>query len=197
MVPEVDPDLQRPSSFSLSWVVIPVSVGSLTLNPSPPYALHYSQPWMGGTGLSVCARERVIGQGKVGRGEGRKLMQKEKGHSLGIRQLNSIMNRTARPINLVLEVVGVRYQLLSDTTVVTLSMGKEMWVADALSRKSRPKPLRVRALVMTIGLNLPVQILNAQVEQRKKKRIYGTEDLVWHGLTKFVATCAGTYMFEE
>ncbi|GKC56375.1 putative reverse transcriptase domain-containing protein [Tanacetum coccineum] len=49
-------------------------------------------------------------------------------------------------------------------------------VADALSRKSRPKPLRVRALVMTIGLNLPVQILNAQVEVRKEEN-YGTEDL--------------------
>ncbi|GJZ50754.1 putative reverse transcriptase domain-containing protein [Tanacetum coccineum] len=47
---------------------------------------------------------------------------------------------------------------------------------DALSRKSRPKPLRVRALVMTIGLNLPVQILNAQVEARKEEN-YGTEDL--------------------
>ncbi|GKA26497.1 hypothetical protein Tco_0712606 [Tanacetum coccineum] len=45
--------------------------------------------------------------------------------------------------------------------------GKANVVADALSRKSRPKPLRVRALVMTIGLNLPVQILNAQVEARK------------------------------
>ncbi|GJX61011.1 putative reverse transcriptase domain-containing protein [Tanacetum coccineum] len=47
---------------------------------------------------------------------------------------------------------------------------------NALSRKSRPKPLRVRALVMTIGLNLPVQILNAQVEARKEEN-YGTEDL--------------------
>ncbi|GJS88916.1 putative ribonuclease H-like domain-containing protein [Tanacetum coccineum] len=33
-----------------------------------------------------------------------------------------------------------------------------------------------RALVMTIGLNLPVQILNAQVEARKEEN-YGTEDL--------------------
>ncbi|GJW56281.1 putative reverse transcriptase domain-containing protein [Tanacetum coccineum] len=54
--------------------------------------------------------------------------------------------------------------------------GKANVVADALSRKSRPKPLRVRALVMTIGLNLPVQILNAQVEARKEEN-YGTEDL--------------------
>ncbi|GKC92890.1 putative reverse transcriptase domain-containing protein [Tanacetum coccineum] len=51
--------------------------------------------------------------------------------------------------------------------------GKANVVADALSRKSRPKPLRVRALVMTIGLNLPVQILNAQVEARKEEN-YGT-----------------------
>nr|GEY09787.1 putative reverse transcriptase domain-containing protein [Tanacetum cinerariifolium] len=35
-------------------------------------------------------------------------------------------------------------------------------VADVLSQKSRPKPLRVQALIMKIGLNLPVQILNAQ-----------------------------------
>ncbi|GJV60607.1 putative reverse transcriptase domain-containing protein [Tanacetum coccineum] len=38
---------------------------------------------------------------------------------------------------------------------------KANMVADALSQKSRSKPLRVRALVMTIGLNLLVQILNA------------------------------------
>nr|GFC43151.1 putative reverse transcriptase domain-containing protein [Tanacetum cinerariifolium] len=34
-------------------------------------------------------------------------------------------------------------------------------IADALSRKEREPPLRVRALVMTIGLDLPRQILNA------------------------------------
>nr|GEV18873.1 putative reverse transcriptase domain-containing protein [Tanacetum cinerariifolium] len=34
--------------------------------------------------------------------------------------------------------------------------------ANALSQKERIKPLRVQALVMTIGLNLPVQLLNAQ-----------------------------------
>ncbi|GKD04822.1 putative reverse transcriptase domain-containing protein [Tanacetum coccineum] len=45
-------------------------------------------------------------------------------------------------------------------------------VADALSQKSRPKPLRVRALVMTIGLNLHVQILNAQVEARKEEKYW-------------------------
>ncbi|GKC31568.1 putative reverse transcriptase domain-containing protein [Tanacetum coccineum] len=37
-------------------------------------------------------------------------------------------------------------------------LGKANVVADALSRKKRLKPLRVRALVMTISLNLPVRI---------------------------------------
>ncbi|GKB76904.1 putative reverse transcriptase domain-containing protein, partial [Tanacetum coccineum] len=48
------------------------------------------------------------------------------------------------------------------------------------------KPLRVRALVMTIGLNLPVQILNAQAEARKAKNI-NTKDLgavIMHELHK-------------
>ncbi|GJS70667.1 reverse transcriptase domain-containing protein [Tanacetum coccineum] len=40
--------------------------------------------------------------------------------------------------------------------------GKTNVVADALSRKEREPPLRVRALVMTISLDLPKQILNAQ-----------------------------------
>ncbi|GKE49484.1 putative reverse transcriptase domain-containing protein [Tanacetum coccineum] len=42
-------------------------------------------------------------------------------------------------------------------------------VADALSRKERIKPLRVRALVMTISLDLPKQILSAQLEARKEE----------------------------
>ncbi|GJZ46609.1 putative reverse transcriptase domain-containing protein [Tanacetum coccineum] len=44
-------------------------------------------------------------------------------------------------------------------------------VADALSRKERPKPLRVRALVVTIGLNLPKQILEAQTEALKPENL--------------------------
>ncbi|GKG36757.1 hypothetical protein Tco_0446930, partial [Tanacetum coccineum] len=53
---------------------------------------------------------------------------------------------------------------------------KENVVADALSRKERIKPLRVQALVMTISLNLPVQILEARIKARKEEN-YGTEDL--------------------
>ncbi|GKB16243.1 putative reverse transcriptase domain-containing protein [Tanacetum coccineum] len=49
-------------------------------------------------------------------------------------------------------------------------------VADALSRKERSKPLQVRALVMTIGLNLPKQILGAQSEAKKEENFIN-EDL--------------------
>ncbi|GJS05792.1 putative reverse transcriptase domain-containing protein [Tanacetum coccineum] len=68
-------------------------------------------------------------------------------------------------------------ELLSDYDCeIRYHPGKANVVADALSRKEQNKPLRVRALVMTIGLNLPVQILNAQVAVRKEEN-YGTEDL--------------------
>nr|GEZ86810.1 putative reverse transcriptase domain-containing protein [Tanacetum cinerariifolium]GEZ90069.1 putative reverse transcriptase domain-containing protein [Tanacetum cinerariifolium] len=44
-------------------------------------------------------------------------------------------------------------------------------IADALSRKEQDKPLRVRALVMTISLNLPKQILEAQIEALKQENL--------------------------
>nr|GEV33401.1 hypothetical protein [Tanacetum cinerariifolium] len=50
-------------------------------------------------------------------------------------------------------------------------LGKANVVADALSRKERIKPLQVQALVMTIGLDLPKQILEAQTEARKPENL--------------------------
>nr|GEY16601.1 hypothetical protein [Tanacetum cinerariifolium] len=44
-------------------------------------------------------------------------------------------------------------------------------VADALSRKELVEPMRVRALVMTIGLDLPKQILEAQIEALKPENL--------------------------
>ncbi|GJS68300.1 putative reverse transcriptase domain-containing protein [Tanacetum coccineum] len=68
-------------------------------------------------------------------------------------------------------------ELLSDYDCeIRYHPGKANVVADALSRKERLKPLRVRALVLTISLNLHVQILEAKVEARKEEN-YGTEDL--------------------
>ncbi|GJY84395.1 putative reverse transcriptase domain-containing protein [Tanacetum coccineum] len=49
--------------------------------------------------------------------------------------------------------------------------GKANVVADALSRKERIEPLRVRALVMTIGLDLPKRILEAQIEAQKPENL--------------------------
>ncbi|GKF82439.1 reverse transcriptase domain-containing protein, partial [Tanacetum coccineum] len=49
--------------------------------------------------------------------------------------------------------------------------GKANVVADALSQKRRDKPLRVRALMMTVHNELPKQIREAQEEAMKRKNV--------------------------
>ncbi|GKA49321.1 putative reverse transcriptase domain-containing protein [Tanacetum coccineum] len=53
---------------------------------------------------------------------------------------------------------------------------KDNVVVNALSRKEQIKPLRVQPLVMTIGLDLLKQILEAQTEARKPENL-GAEDV--------------------
>ncbi|GJZ31602.1 putative reverse transcriptase domain-containing protein [Tanacetum coccineum] len=90
------------------------------------------------------------------KGLGDVLMQNEK-HILDQKELNMRQRRWL--------------ELLSDYDCeICYHPGKANVVADALSRKER-ESLRVRALVMTIGLDLPKQILGAQTEARKLENL--------------------------
>ncbi|GJT05355.1 putative reverse transcriptase domain-containing protein [Tanacetum coccineum] len=110
------------------------------------------------------------------KGLGVVLMQREKVIDYASRQLK-IHEKNYTTHDLELKDVRRWLELLSDYDCeIHYHPGKANVVADALSQKERIKPLRVRALVMTICLNLPVQILEAQVEARKEEN-FGTEDL--------------------
>ncbi|GKE98216.1 putative reverse transcriptase domain-containing protein, partial [Tanacetum coccineum] len=104
------------------------------------------------------------------KGLGAVLMKREKviayaSHQLKIHEKNYMTHD--------LELGAGRWlELLSDYDCeIRYHLRKANVVADALSRKEREPPLRVRALVTTIGLNLPKQILDAQTEARKPENI--------------------------
>ncbi|GJY52818.1 reverse transcriptase domain-containing protein [Tanacetum coccineum] len=79
-------------------------------------------------------------------------------------------------------------ELLSDYDCeIRYHPGKANVVADALSRKERIEPLRVRALVMTIGLDLPSRILEAQKEAI---RVENLEAKDISGMLKKLEACA-------
>nr|GEZ40204.1 putative reverse transcriptase domain-containing protein [Tanacetum cinerariifolium] len=63
-------------------------------------------------------------------------------------------------------------ELLSDYDCdIRYHLGKANVVAYALSRKEWDVPLRVRALVMTISLDLPKEILATQIEALKPENL--------------------------
>ncbi|GJZ98213.1 putative reverse transcriptase domain-containing protein [Tanacetum coccineum] len=121
------------------------------------------------------------------KGLGAVLMQREKAITYASRQLKvHEKNYTTQDLELGAVVVSLKmwrhylYELLSDYDCeIRYHPGKANVVDDALSRKEISKPLRVRALVMTIGLNLPKQILSAQSKARKEENFIN-EDL--HGM---------------
>ncbi|GJT32251.1 putative reverse transcriptase domain-containing protein [Tanacetum coccineum] len=99
------------------------------------------------------------------------LMQREKVIAYASRQLK-IHEKNYTTHDLELGAVRRWLELLSDYDCeIRYHPGKANVVANAMSRKERDPPLRVRALVMTIGLNLPKQILDAQTEAQKPENI--------------------------
>ncbi|GJV02215.1 putative reverse transcriptase domain-containing protein [Tanacetum coccineum] len=124
-----------------------------------------------GLGAVLMQKERVIAYAS------RQLKIHEKKYTTHDLELGAVVFALKMWRHYLSERVKTWLELLSDYDYeIRYHPGKANVVADALSRKERIKPLRVRALVMTISLNLPVQILDAQVEARKQEN-YGTKDL--------------------
>ncbi|GJZ95885.1 putative reverse transcriptase domain-containing protein [Tanacetum coccineum] len=105
------------------------------------------------------------------KGLGAVLMQREKVIAYASRQLK-IHEKNYTTHDLELGSASIWLELLSNYDCdIRYHPGKANVVADALSRKERIEPLRVRALVMTIGLDLPKQILKAQIEALKPENL--------------------------
>ncbi|GKA24739.1 putative reverse transcriptase domain-containing protein [Tanacetum coccineum] len=112
------------------------------------------------------------------KGLGAVLMQREKVIAYASRQLKiHEKNYTTHDLELRAVVFTLRiwrhYLYGTKCTVFTdhKSLQHILNQKELKMRKERDQPLRVRALVMTIGLDLPKQILNAQTEARKPKNI--------------------------
>ncbi|GJR62240.1 putative reverse transcriptase domain-containing protein [Tanacetum coccineum] len=101
------------------------------------------------------------------KGLGAVLMQREKEYTTHDLELGSVVFDFTLQI-----ILRCWLELLSDYDCdICYHPGKANVVADALSRKERIEPLRVRALVMTIGLDLPKRILEAQIEALKPENL--------------------------
>nr|GEY37897.1 putative reverse transcriptase domain-containing protein [Tanacetum cinerariifolium] len=110
------------------------------------------------------------------KGLGVVLMQREKRHYLYGTKCNVFTDHKSIQHILDQKELNIRQlrwlKLLSDYDCdIRYHLRKANVVADALSRKERIEPLRVRALVMTIGLDLPKQILKAHIEALKPENL--------------------------
>ncbi|GJT91280.1 putative reverse transcriptase domain-containing protein [Tanacetum coccineum] len=111
-----------------------------------------------GLGAVLMQREKVIAYAS------RQLKVHEKNYTTHDLELGSVKELNMRQRRWL--------ELLNDYDCdIRYHPGKANVVADALSRKERDEPLRVRALVMTISLDLPKQILAAQIEALKPENL--------------------------
>ncbi|GJV29108.1 putative reverse transcriptase domain-containing protein [Tanacetum coccineum] len=113
------------------------------------------------------------------KGYGAVLMQREKVIAYASRQLK-VHEENYTTHNLELGAA-----LLSDYDCkIRYHHGKANVVADALSRKERDNPLRVRALMMTVHNDLPNQIREAQEESMKGKNSHKSKYSIHPGSDK-------------
>ncbi|GJU95039.1 putative reverse transcriptase domain-containing protein [Tanacetum coccineum] len=108
------------------------------------------------------------------KGLGDVLMQREKVITYASQQLKIHKKKyTTHDLELgsVVFALKIWRHYLYGTKCTVFTDRKANVVADALIHKERIKPLRVRALVMTIGLDLPKQILKAQIEALKPENL--------------------------
>ncbi|GJS18559.1 putative reverse transcriptase domain-containing protein [Tanacetum coccineum] len=109
------------------------------------------------------------------KGYGAVLMQREKVIAYASRQLKTHEeNYTTHDLEFgALNLRQLRWiELLSDYDCeIRYHPGKANVMANALSQKERNRPLRVRALMMTVHNDLPKQIIESQKEAMKKKNV--------------------------
>ncbi|GKA46015.1 putative reverse transcriptase domain-containing protein, partial [Tanacetum coccineum] len=111
------------------------------------------------------------------KGYGAVLMEREKVIAYASRQLKAHEeNYTTYDLELGAKELNLRQrrwiELLSDFDCeIRYHPGKANVVADALSQTERDKPLRVRALMMTVHNDLPKQIHEAQEDAMKRKNV--------------------------
>ncbi|GJW69527.1 putative reverse transcriptase domain-containing protein [Tanacetum coccineum] len=130
------------------------------------------------------------------KGLGVVLMQKEKVIAYASRQLKiHEKNYTTHDLELGAVVFALKIwrHYFDYDCEIRYHPGKANVVADALSRKERIKPLQVRALVMTIGLNIPISWLPCFGDLRalimheshnSKYSIHPGSDKMYHDLKK-------------
>ncbi|GJU75692.1 putative reverse transcriptase domain-containing protein [Tanacetum coccineum] len=106
------------------------------------------------------------------KGYGVVLMHREKVIAYDSRQLKILRIYFRNPEELILETNECGLSCVSDYDCeIRYHPGKANVVDDALSQKGKDKPLRVRALMITVHNDLPKQIRKAQEEAMKRKNV--------------------------